>query len=721
MKLFYSMTFKIIMLSITGVLLTAVALIVSVILSENETEKIILRNRIQMEEQNKINMKTIAQGVYNSLRIYDKIQLSKLNDGMSYMRERFQAGGNLNQINAAMNFDPKEPSSIVDDVSRLHEVYATIFRKLEDGSMIRVSTSIVRDEKRFVNTKISPKNEDGSPNTVLQSVLRGNKYIGRTDVGGEWVNAIYEPIIEKGEVIGMLFVGSFAADTKNFIETIRNLNYGERGSVFAVGSKGVQKGILPISINGEMDYQNVWNLTNSRGEYYWRKIIETGSSLMGNSAEYLEADYRNKNGEEYKLALVEMYYAPWDWVIGVSIPKEEVEKASLEMQNSLIGSIAVLKKNIYFTGLTMFILVLIFSFILSKNLTRAIRQSIVLFDKIAKGDMTHRLEMTKDNMGEMATHFNKLMDNMHEFIKKVTHDASNLNMASEELFSVSGKVEDISNRIVMRSNMIASTTEQMVVVINVIASTVERMSTNMGNIAVTIKEMSQAINKITNNVEEIHQIAIGAKNKVTNATDVMGKLGTAAKEIGEVTEVIKRIAEKTNILALNATIEAAYAGEAGKGFAVVAAEIKDLANQSANSANYITQRIESIRNGTNNAVGVIRDVSGVIVKISNSVETITGPAERQITNTAITGNVMQTNAMAKRVADTIDDIAHNSSEISRNVNEVARGVANVNSNVVNMNQITEEIKQGSMRVHRKSEDLEKIATEFEEILSIYKV
>jgi methyl-accepting chemotaxis protein len=324
-------------------------------------------------------------------------------------------------------------------------------------------------------------------------------------------------------------------------------------------------------------------------------------------------------------------------------------------------------------------------------------------------------------MGKMARHFNRLMDNMHKFMKKVTDDTSNLNVASEELFSVSGKVEDVSNRIVMRSNMIASTTEEMVVVINVIASTVERISTNMGNIAITVKEMSQAINKITNNVEEIHQIAIGARNKVTNATDVMGKLGTAAKEIGEVTEVIKRIAEKTNILALNATIEAAYAGEAGKGFAVVATEIKDLANQSASSANYITQRIESIRSGTNNAVDVIRDVSGVIVKISNSVEAITVPAERQSTSAAMTGNVGQTNAMVKHVVETINDIAHNSNEISRNLSEVARGVANVNSNVVNMNQITEEIKQGSMRVHRKSEDLEKIATEFEEILSIYKV
>jgi len=719
MKLLYTMTFKIVMLSIMGVLLTTIALIVSVNLSENKTEQIILYNKIQIEEQNKINMKPIVQGVYNSLRIYDKILLSKLNDGMAYMRQKFQLSENLSEMSEAINFDPNKPSPIVDDVSKMYEVHATIFRRLEDDSMVRISTSIIRDGKRFVNTKIYPKNDDGTPNEVIQSMLNGKKYVGRANVSGEWVNAIYEPIIEKNQVIGMLFVGSLASDAKNLVDIIRDLNYGEKGNVFAVGSRGVQRGVLPISINEDMDYQNVWNVTNSQGDYYWRKIIETGSFLPENTTEYLEVDYEN-NGQEYKLSITEMYYAPWDWVIGVSIPKEEIEKSSLEMQNSLNKAMTVLKKQVYATGITMLILILIISFIFAKNLTRKIKHSIVLFDKIAKGDMTHRLlETTKDDMGKMARHFNRLMDNMHTFIKKVTSDTSNLKVTSEELFSVSGQVENVADNIVIRSNQIASTTEEMVVGVKVIASTIERMSADMRNIAHTMKEMSSAINKITNNVEEVRQIAIGAKTKVTNATSVIGNLGSAAKEIEDVTEMIKRIAEKTNILALNATIEAAYAGEAGKGFAVVAAEIKELANQSADSANYITQRIESIQGGTSSAVNVIHDVSNVIVKISNSVEAITG--SRKLASAAVPGNVEQTNEMARRVSETINNIAYHSNEVSRNISEIARGVANVNSNVVDMNQISEEIKQGSTRVHQKSEVIEKITAEFKEMFDIYKV
>jgi len=609
MKLLHSLTFRIIVLSIMGVLFTAGALIVSVVLSENKTEEIISNNRIQIEQQNITSMKPIVRAVYNAVQVYDKTLMAKLNEGLRYMREELQASGtNLNQV--------------VDDVSRMYVVNATIFRKLDDSTMIRIATSIVKDGKRIVDTKIYPKLDDGSPNPIITAVLNGKQYVGRVNVEGEWVNGVYEPFVEKGQIVGMIFVGSLQADVRNLVEAIRNLNYGERGSVFAIGGKGIQKGVLPISMNKEMDYRNVWDITNSSGEFFWRKIAENGSTLPENSIDYLEVDYMNKNGQEYKLAVVEMYYAPWDWVIGVSIPKEELEKASTEMQNSLYASMSVLKKQVYTTGAVMIVLILIISSIFAKNLTKTIDHAIVLFDKIAKGDMEHRLETARDDMGEMARYFNKLMDNVHGFMKKVMQDTLDLNSTSDDLFNVSGQVQDVADKVVMRSSMIASTTEQMVVVINVIANTIERMSVNMGTIASTTKEMSVAINKITNNVEEIHQITTGAKNKVTAATDVISSLGTSAREIGEVTEVIKRIAEKTNILALNATIEAAYAGEAGKGFAVVASEIKELANQSADSANYITQRIENIQNGTSNAVNVIHDVSNIIVKISDSVEAI---------------------------------------------------------------------------------------------------
>jgi len=779
------------MLSVTGVLLTVIALIVSVIFSQSKTEQIVLSNRVQIEGQNIENMKPVAWGLHNSVQIYDKVLLQKLNNGLSGMREKFRASGNLDKISANMNYDPKVPSPIVDEISRINEVHATIFRKQSDGSMVRVSTSIIRDGKRFVNTKISPKNTDGSPNAVLQAVLDGKKYVGRANVGGEWVNAIYDPIIEKGQVVGMLFVGSLADDTKRLIEAIRKLKYGKRGSVFAIGGKGAQKGILTISMDGKSDYQNVWDLTNSKGEYFWRKIAETGSSLAENVTEYIEVDYKD-NSEEYKLAVVEMYYAPWDWVIGVSIPKEEIEKSSLEMQNSLNGAMVVLKEQVYITGIIMFILVLVASFIFSKTLIKTINQAIVIFNKIAKGDMTHRLEVTKDDIGEMAKHFNKLMDSLHSFMKKVMQDTSSLNIASEELFSISKRVASSAEDSMSQSSGAATATEQVSASINTMASraeeasvsanevvgateqvsaninsmataakeasvgasevagAAEQMSSNMNTIAAAVEEMSASISQISANADSARRVAGDATTKSREATETMSKLGAAAKEIGLVTSVIKKIADKTNLLALNANIEAASAGEAGKSFAVVADEIKELANQSASSADDIAHRIEGIQKSTSEAVTAISNVSSIIAQVNESVESISSHAAQQTkASNEIASNVAQANTGAKRVAGSvgevaknskniasnaaqahasiqnvsksINDVAKGSKEIAYNAGEAAKGANMVSESMVHIAQGSKEGAQGANQINQSANELAKIAGELNKVLGQFKV
>jgi len=791
MKFFHSMTFRIIMLSITGVLLTVIALIVSVVLSQSKTEHIVSSNRVQIEGQNIENMKPVAWGVYNSVQIYDEVLLSKLGDGLLNMREKFRASGNLEKLSAAMNYDPKTPSPIVDDVSKVNDVHATIFRKMGDGSMVRVSTSIIRDGKRFVNTKITPTNADGTPNAVLQSVLNGKKYVGRANVGGEWVNAMYDPIIEKGQVVGMLFVGSLAKDTKKLIDAIRKLKYGKDGSVFAIGGKGAQKGVLTISIDGKSDYQNVWESTNSKGEYFWRNIAEKGSSLPENSAEYMEVDYKDNSGE-YKLAIVEMYYAPWDWVIGVSIPKEEIEKSSVEMQNSLEKAMEILKEQVYITGIIMVVLVLIASFIFSKNLTKNINQAIIIFNKIAKGDMTHRLEVTKDDIGEMAGHFNKLMDSLHGFMKEVMHDTSSLNIASEDLFSVSKNVAASAEDSMSQSSGAASATEQVSASINSMAShaeeaslsaeevanavgqvsaninsmanaakeasasasevagAAEQMSSNMNTIAAAIEEMSASISQISSNADSARRVAGDATDKSREATEAMSKLGVAAKEIGQVTNVIKKIADKTNLLALNANIEAASAGEAGKSFAVVANEIKELANQSASSADDIARRIEGIQKSTSDAVTAIKNVSGIIVQVNESVESISNHAAQQtkasneiansvaMANTGakrvagsvsevaknsknIASNASQANAGIDRVSKSINEVAKGSKDIAYNAGEAARGANMVSRNMVNIAQGSKDGAQGAKQINQSADGLAKIAVELTKVLNQFRV
>jgi methyl-accepting chemotaxis protein len=366
-------------------------------------------------------------------------------------------------------------------------------------------------------------------------------------------------------------------------------------------------------------------------------------------------------------------------------------------------------------------------------ITRPLKRVGDILSKGEQGDMTIHTDIhQKDEIGQMAANLDSFFAHLRGILKDLSQNADTLAGASEELSSVSRQLASGSEETVNQSHTVASTTEQMAVNINAMASgaeeasvnanevagAAEEMSTNMNTIAAAVEEMSASISQISHNAGEANKIAGEATVKSGDATKVMNKLGMAAKEIGQVTDVIKKIADKTNLLALNATIEAASAGEAGKGFAVVAGEIKELANQSAQSADDIARRIEGIQNQTSNAVAVIKDVSDIIAKINNTVDAIAGHVGQQTkASNEIASNVAQANTGAKRVASSISEVAKGSHEIARNAAEAARGASDVNQNMVGMSRVAKESSQGATQVNENAHDLSKIAGDLKDTVS----
>ncbi|MCL2281750.1 MAG: Cache 3/Cache 2 fusion domain-containing protein [Fibromonadales bacterium] len=737
MKLYHTMAFRIAMLPMAGILLTLIAIMISLNLGEKRIERIVSKNGIQMEEHNASVLKTIVYAIYKRIETYEDLLNEKLNISMVYMRDKLQEAGGFSKINGIpINSEEKIPSVIVDDVLKHHHTYSTVFRKLEDGTMLRIATNITKDGKRLVNTKIAPVNQDGTPNAMMQSVLAGNTYNGRANVLGEWVNAIYDPIIENGKVVGMLFVSSTGKESRRFIEEIRDSRFGH---VFAVGTKGLEKGIMVMSLEESMANQGkaVLDLVNSKGEHYWQEVIDFCIGQPKDSTGYSEINYKSDDGKEYKLAMAGMYYSKWDWAMGIAISKEDLERSNVEMQQTLGASLSTLKFRAYLVGLAMFIVMIIVSIYYTGGLTSIIKQAVVIFGKIGKGDMTHRLDSNaKGEMGELSKHFNVLMDNLQTFMKKIVEDNAILTESADQLHIASEQVSDGVKKTSNYSEGIANKMEEMVANISTIAAgaeqasananevseAAERMSVNMNTIASAVEEMSASIMQIAGNTENVHKIAGEAKEKAGNATSAMSKLGTAAMEIGQVTEVIKKIADKTNLLALNATIEAASAGEAGKGFAVVASEIKELANQSALSADDIAKRIEGIQNGTNEAVEVIHEVSDIIVNINESIEIITQHIDQQTTvSNEISNNVSQANMGTKQVAGAICEVAKGTNNVSLSANEVTRGIAQVKDSVVQVSNETKGGLQGIMQVNQKAVHLEKVAIEQKNTVNKFKV
>jgi methyl-accepting chemotaxis protein len=383
------------------------------------------------------------------------------------------------------------------------------------------------------------------------------------------------------------------------------------------------------------------------------------------------------------------------------------------------------------------VIAIITALLVSSRISGRIKKTIEAVDKASDGNLNIYLDVSgEDEIARMSGHFNDFINKLRGFVKTTSNTASTLLKESNDLHSTATQLTDSADFTVSKSNSFAAATRQMTsnieamacgaeeasVSANEVASAAEQMSVNMDTIANAIEEMSSSISEIANNTVEVRQVVTEAKDKATNATNAMNDLGLAAKGIGQVTDVIKKIADKTNLLALNATIEAASAGAAGKGFAVVAGEIKELANQSAQSADDIARRIEHIQSGTANAIKVIRDVSDIVAKINQSVETISSYVNQQTrTSNEIANNVSEANTGAKRVSSAIGEVAKGANDVSRNAGEAARSATVISEDVSSLSDVAKESARSVTLITNSSRELSKISEELQKTLSEFKM
>ncbi len=421
------------------------------------------------------------------------------------------------------------------------------------------------------------------------------------------------------------------------------------------------------------------------------------------------------------------------WFVKVSVPMAEITEAADHQRSQATRDVHLM------IGISIlcFVVALLLLWHLSGNIAKPIRGTSKTLREVSKGDLTKRVHIrSHDELGVFAKWLNNSIDNFHGIIREISGKVAVLNASSESLSGISGIMSSESEDISAKSSEVASATEQMSSNINSMASaaeemsvntqsvssTAEQMAQNMNSVASAIEEMSTAIHDITQSVQEGARISGAAMQMSQSATRTMTTLGDAAMEIDEVTEVIKKVAEKTNLLALNATIEAASAGEAGKGFAVVAKEIKELATQSSRAAENITKRIRDIQKNTIDAVQVIDEISGIIQNISESSTVIMNAVEQQsITANNISASFQQVNIGAGHIAASIAEVARGSGDMSKNAGEAARGANDVAGNIQMISQAADNARAESRQVRHYAEELAGVAKELQKIVGKFEI
>ena len=334
--------------------------------------------------------------------------------------------------------------------------------------------------------------------------------------------------------------------------------------------------------------------------------------------------------------------------------------------------------------------------------------------KILSGDFTSCGECkavfgkaVKDEFSELSAYMHSFIANVRTLVKDIRNNCNNLNNSSQRLADISVTIDSGSTDSAKRADAVAAAAEMM--------------SSNMGSVAAATEEaaanlnvMTTATEEISSTVGEIQRSTINAKkitgDAVVQASDISTKvddLGSAATDIGKVTETIADISAQTNLLALNATIEAARAGEAGKGFAVVANEIKDLAKQTAQATGEIKERIEGIQNSTGVTVEGIRKISNIITEIDSIVSTIaTALEEQNATMSELTSNIVQA--------------GEGISEVSENVAQSSSVAQQISEDISDVNKAVNDISSGTAIVRENSDELRELSRSLQELIEKFK-
>ncbi|MDY0228437.1 MAG: methyl-accepting chemotaxis protein [Desulfomicrobium apsheronum] len=348
---------------------------------------------------------------------------------------------------------------------------------------------------------------------------------------------------------------------------------------------------------------------------------------------------------------------------------------------------------------------------ISNGITGPLGRMIAMLRDIAEGegDLTKRI---KDQSGtetqELAEWFNQFVDRVHNIIKDVAHNSSQVSMAARTLLELAGNLSSSSSSMTGTSNTVAASAEEMSANMNSVAASMEQFTVNIGTVATSSEEMSATITEIsvsTGKAKDITGQAVAAAGK---ASVQVNELGTAAQDIGKVTEAISAISSQTNLLALNATIEAARAGEAGRGFAVVANEIKELAQQTARATEEIRGKIQGIQQTTGQTVQEIGQISSVINDVDSIVGSIAAAVEEQSVTT-------------RDIADNVGQASIGVQQVNENVTQADSVLRTIARDVTSVNAASGEVAQTAESMHANSQSLARLAENLDAMVSKFKI
>ncbi|MEX5584272.1 methyl-accepting chemotaxis protein [Pseudomonas lurida] len=247
------------------------------------------------------------------------------------------------------------------------------------------------------------------------------------------------------------------------------------------------------------------------------------------------------------------------------------------------------------------LLTVLFAWLLTRSITLPISQALEAAEEVAEGNLTRPIKVDgNDEAGRLLAAMAKMQDKLRDTLQRIAGSATQLASAAEELNAVT---DESARGLTQQNNEI----EQAATAVNEMTSAVEEVARNAASTSEASRNATTSAGDGRDLVQETVSAIERMSGDVQATATLIGELANESRDIGKVLDVIRGLADQTNLLALNAAIEAARAGEAGRGFAVVADEVRALAHRTQQSTSEIERMIGSIQAGTEHAVDSMRN------------------------------------------------------------------------------------------------------------------